>query len=70
MGAGGVWVLEKDPKLANPANPVQYMLDHGLFIYPNPDPKERFEFPSYGLPGNGLWFMSETVNTACIVEVT
>lgn len=69
-GLLGVWVLEKDPVIANPSNPQQYMRDHGLYIAPSPDPEHRFDFPPHGIFDTGLWFMADAVDTGLLVEIT
>ncbi len=70
MGPSGVWVLPSDPAIGNPSDPKQYMLDNGFYVTASQDPKDRFEFPVYGIPSEGLWFMSEVAGVAVIIEAT
>jgi hypothetical protein len=70
MGNSGVWILERDPEIANPSDPVLYMKEHGIYIAPNTDPNERFDFPSFGIWDSGIWFMAEVPGTGCLVEIT
>ena len=68
-GAYGIWILERDPALMNPANPALWMKEHGFYIPPSASPSDRFDFPMHGI-WNGVWVMAEIANTGCIIEVT
>lgn len=69
-GLVGLWMLEKDPAIAYPSNPQQYMRDHGVYLVPDPDPDGRFEFPPHGVWDSGLWFMADAADTAVFIEIT
>lgn len=69
-GPHGVWILERDPAVALPSDPVKYMLEHGIYVSPSNDPDDKFVFPAHGIFNSGLWVMAEVPNTGCLIEIT
>lgn len=69
-GPGSIIMLERDPAIANPGDPVQYMIDHGLYVASSFDPLDRFDFPSNGIWNSGIWFMAQVPGTGLLIEIT
>jgi hypothetical protein len=70
MGPHGVWILERDPTIADPSDPVGYVKNHGLYIAPSDDPEDSFSFPPNGIWDGGIWFLAEVPTTGVSVQIT